>query len=56
MSQHRVRFNVDITINDGKLDAFQAIAQTMIAGTQKEPGALGYDWCLSADHKRCPHH
>jgi len=42
MSKGRVRFNVDLTINEGKLDAFQGIAQTMIAGTQKEPGALGY--------------
>jgi quinol monooxygenase YgiN len=53
MSKATVRFNVDLTIHEGKLDAFQAIAQTMIAGTQKEPGALGYDWCFSADRKRC---
>ncbi len=25
----------------------------MIAGSQKEPGALGYDWCLSSDRRRC---
>jgi quinol monooxygenase YgiN len=53
MSRHRVRFAVDITIHEGKLDEFQSIAKTMIAGTQKEPGALGYDWCLSRDRKRC---
>jgi quinol monooxygenase YgiN len=53
MSQQTVRFNVDLTINNGKLDAFQSIAQSMIAGTQNEPGALGYDWCFSADRKRC---
>jgi len=33
MSKATVRFNVDLTIHEGKLDAFQAIAQTMIAGT-----------------------
>jgi quinol monooxygenase YgiN len=53
MSKPTVRFNVDLTINEGKFDAFQAVAQTMIDGTQKEAGALGYDWCLSSDRKRC---
>lgn len=53
MSKQTVRFNVNLTIHDGKLDAFQAIAQTMIAGTQKEPGALAYEWHLSSDRKRC---
>jgi TolB-like protein len=27
--------------------------QDATAGTQKEPGALGYDWYLSGDRKRC---
>jgi quinol monooxygenase YgiN len=53
MSRQTVRFNVDLTINEGKLDAFQAIAQTMIDGTQKEPGALEYTWHLSSDRNRC---
>ncbi|MGH9498562.1 MAG: putative quinol monooxygenase [Terriglobales bacterium] len=48
-----VRFNVDLTIHEGKLDVFRAIAQTMIVETQKEPGALGYEWHLSRDQKRC---
>jgi len=53
MSKANVHFTVEVTINEGKFDAFQAIAQSMIAGTQKEPGALGYEWHLSADRKRC---
>ena len=53
MSKHTVRFNVDLKINAGKLDAFQAIAQAMIVASQKEPGALGYDWYLSDDRNRC---
>jgi len=48
-----VRFAVSLTIHDGKFQEFQGIAQTMIAGTQKESGALSYDWCLSKDQKRC---
>jgi quinol monooxygenase YgiN len=53
MSKTTVRFNVNLTIHPGKLEAFQAIAQTMIAGTQKEPGALAYDWHLSSDRTQC---
>jgi quinol monooxygenase YgiN len=53
MSKHSVRFNVDLTIHPGKFDQFEAIAHTMNAGTQKELGALAYDWCLSGDRKRC---
>jgi quinol monooxygenase YgiN len=53
MTKSEVRFTVDLTIKADKLDAFERVAQTMIAGTQKESGALGYDWCLSADRTRC---
>ena len=53
MSNRTIRFNVDLTINEGKGDAFQAIAQQMTAGTQNEPGALVYDWYFSSDRKRC---
>lgn len=52
MSKGAVQFNVSLTVNDGKLEAFQGIAQAMITGTQKEPGALGYEWYLSGDRKR----
>jgi quinol monooxygenase YgiN len=48
-----VCFTVDLTINEGKFEEFQSIAQAMIAVTQKEPAALGYDWCLSSDCRRC---
>jgi quinol monooxygenase YgiN len=53
MSQQTVYLAVDFTINDGQLDAFEGIAKEMVAGTQKEPGALGYEWYMSADRKRC---
>jgi quinol monooxygenase YgiN len=53
MDRKIVRFTVDLAINDGKLDQFDGIAQEMIACTLKEPGALAYEWFLSADHKRC---
>jgi quinol monooxygenase YgiN len=43
MSKQAVYLAVDFTISEGQLDAFEAIAQAMVAGTQKEPGALGYE-------------
>ena len=49
----KVRFTVDLTIHEGKLDACEAIVRAMIAASQKEPGTLGYDWYLSGDRKRC---
>ena len=49
----QVHFLVELTIHDGKFDSFERVAQEMIASTQREPGALGYEWCLSADRTRC---
>jgi quinol monooxygenase YgiN len=49
----RVYFVISFKINEGKLDSFKETAQAMIAGTQKEPGSLGYEWHFSDDRKRC---
>src|ERR1019366_7682710 len=53
MSKDMVRLAVDLTIHEGRLDEFQGIARTMIAGSQNVPGTLGYDFFLSAERKRC---
>ncbi|MDR3748603.1 MAG: putative quinol monooxygenase [Acidobacteriota bacterium] len=53
MSKDMVHLAVDLTIHEGKLDEFQGVARTMIAGSQKEPGTLAYDFFLSDDRKRC---
>jgi quinol monooxygenase YgiN len=53
MINQTVRLAVDLTINEGKLDAFESVARTMVTGSQKEPGTLGYDWYLSADRRKC---
>lgn len=53
MTKQTVNFLVDLDIHEGKFDSFESIAQEMIASTQQEPGALGYEWCLSSDRKRC---
>jgi quinol monooxygenase YgiN len=49
----QVHFLVDLTIHEGKFDSFEGIAQEMIASSRQEPGDLRYEWCLSADRKRC---
>jgi quinol monooxygenase YgiN len=49
----QVYFLVEFTIQEGRLEAFQAIAQQMITRTRNESGALGYEWFLSPDRKRC---
>jgi quinol monooxygenase YgiN len=53
MTKQKVRFNVSLSINEGKLQEFEAIARTMIAGTEKEAGALSYDWYFGNDGKSC---
>jgi quinol monooxygenase YgiN len=52
MSKH-VYFVVSFRISEGKLDSFKETARAMIAATQKEPGALSYEWHFSTDEKRC---
>jgi quinol monooxygenase YgiN len=53
MSRSTVHLKVEFAINEGKADAFESMAQEMIAGSLKEPGTLGYDFFLSSDRKRC---
>jgi quinol monooxygenase YgiN len=48
-----IYFVVSFNINEGKLDSFKGIAQAMIQATQKEPGALAYEWHFSNDNQRC---
>jgi quinol monooxygenase YgiN len=51
MGAQTVHFVVDFNVHPGKLAAFEETAKTLTAGTQKEPGALGYEWYLSRDRK-----
>ena len=53
MASKIVRFTVSLSIADGKLEAFEKIAEAMLAATRSEPGALGYDWYLSSDRRHC---
>jgi quinol monooxygenase YgiN len=53
MAASTVRIVVGFTINDGAFVAFERVARAMAAETEKEPGALAYEWSLSADRARC---
>ena len=53
MYDKEVHLAVHLTISDGALEVFEALAREMTAGSEKEPGTLGYEWFFSADRKRC---
>lgn len=53
MTRPGVYFIVDLAIAGGKLEAFQTMAQSMVEGTQQEPGALGYEFYFNSDQKQC---
>ena len=53
MPHTKVRFTVSLAIPEANLAKFQSIAQSMIAGSQSEPGTLAYDWFFSPDQKSC---
>ena len=49
-----VHWLLELAINDGELDNFQALRAEMIEATQSdEPGTLIYEWFVSADNKQC---
>jgi len=53
MGKQVVRFSLDFVINEGKLAEFEKLARTMTAGSQKEEGTVGYEWCFRKDGKEC---
>ena len=53
MATPAVHLLVELSIDDGELEAFQNIAREMIAGSRTEPGTLSYEWYLHDDGKRC---
>jgi quinol monooxygenase YgiN len=52
MEKQVVRLTVNLVVNDGQLEAFKSIAQSMTSVSQAEPGTLGYEWFSSADGKQ----
>ena len=44
-----VSWDLMLSVKDGKLEEFRALMDEMVAATQNEPGALIYEWFVSAD-------
>lgn len=53
MLEQVVRLSVEMTIHDGAFEAFEAVILAMTAGSESEPGTLGYEWFFSVDRKHC---
>jgi quinol monooxygenase YgiN len=51
MVEQVVRLTVGFAVNDGQLDEFKQLAQTMTEVSKAEAGTLGYEWFASADGK-----
>lgn len=52
MVKQVVRLTVSLVVNDGQLEAFKSIAQSMTEVSKAEPGTLGFEWFSSADGKQ----
>ena len=48
-----VSWNLQLAVVDGRLEDFRALMHEMVASTEAEPGALGYEWFLSDDGSTC---
>jgi quinol monooxygenase YgiN len=52
MVEQVVRLTVDLTPNEGQMEAFKALTATMTEVSKSEQGTLGYEWFASADGKQ----
>jgi quinol monooxygenase YgiN len=52
MSQ-TVSWNLQLSVQAGKLDDARALMTEMVAATDQESGAITYEWFLSADGSAC---
>jgi quinol monooxygenase YgiN len=52
MTEQVVRLTVDLTVNEGQIEAFKRLAETMTEVSKNEPGTLGYEWFASADGRQ----
>jgi quinol monooxygenase YgiN len=52
MVEQVVRLTVSLTVNEGQLDDFKSIANTLTEISKSEPGTVGYEWFVADDGKR----
>ena len=53
MAQTTVHFLLHLTIHPDKREDFERVLREMIAATQPETGALGYDWYIDQAGSQC---
>jgi quinol monooxygenase YgiN len=53
MTKPGVYFIVDLAITEGKLEQFNETAESMVAGTLEEAGALAYEFYLDTAQRQC---
>ena len=53
MTKSTIHFTVQLAIHPGKFEAFETLIKKMADLTSQEPGALGYEFFLSADRAKC---
>ncbi len=53
MESQCVYFLVELTVREGQFEEFEQIVRQMTDGTAQEKGALGYEWFVSGDRRKC---
>lgn len=48
-----VSWNLQLSVQAGRLDDARALVAEMVDATQQEPGTQGYEWFLSSDGSQC---
>jgi quinol monooxygenase YgiN len=51
-----VYWTLELTINPGRFEDLRSLMAEMIDATEKEPGALNYEWAISDDRQVCHLH
>jgi quinol monooxygenase YgiN len=51
MIEQVVLIAVDVTVNEGQLEAFKSVAAQLTEYSKDEPGTLGYEWFAGANGK-----
>lgn len=48
-----VSWNLQLAVQEGRLDEARTLMEEMVDSTRGEPGAVGYEWFLSDDGSTC---
>lgn len=48
-----ISWNLQLSVQAGRLDDARALMNEMVAATKEESGALGYEWFVSEDGSAC---